>query len=186
MNQNSTTINLRAFTDDDRPFGNEKGKETFRKLSDYIDAHPQYTVIGVSLADIATTDASFSRESVVAIAKQYRGQRSVFLEGTSSRDVIDNWRYAAIAKEQPLVVWKDDGYEVLGPEASTSNKLLIDFVYAHESVTAVQVAEQFDLSTPNASTRLKKLADQGYFMRSPIVAESGGIEYIYHAVKNSG
>lgn len=183
MNQNTLRINLRSFTTDDHPFGNVQGKETFRKLADYIDAHPQAKVVGISLADIEATDASFPRESVVAVAKQYRGQKGIFLEGLKSRDIIDNWRYAAIAKEQPLVVWSTNGFEVIGPEISASNTSLIDFVLTKEVVTASQVANDLDMSVQNASTRLKKLVDQGYIMRSEVVAESGGIEYIYHAIK---
>jgi len=39
------------------------------------------------------------------------------------------------------------------------------------------------ISVQNASTRLKKLVSQGYILRSEEVAESGGIEFIYQAIK---
>lgn len=73
MNQKSITVKLRDFTEDDHPFGNVQGKATFGKLLDFVHSHPQYSVFGISLTGIEATDASFPRESVVAVAKFFRG-----------------------------------------------------------------------------------------------------------------
>lgn len=185
MKQNTTMIiNLRNFTNDDHPFGNIQGKSTFKLLSDFIESHPQYTIFGISLAEIEATDASFPRESVVALAKQLRGEKGFFLIGFNSRDLIDNWAYAAKAKEQPLVIWMNDDYELIGgADITSSTRILIDFVLKHRSVTASKVANALELTVQNASTRLKNLANQGFIMRSEEVAASGGIEYIYHAIR---
>ena len=78
MNQKSYIVNLGDLTEDDHPFGNVQGKATFRKLLDVVEAHPQYAVFGISLADIEATDASFPRESVVAVAKYFKGERGFF------------------------------------------------------------------------------------------------------------
>ncbi|KPC06070.1 Uncharacterized protein AC500_2039 [Pseudomonas amygdali pv. lachrymans] len=47
------------------------------------------------------------------------------------------------------------------------------------------MAETLEISVPNASTKLKKLLDQGYILRAEETAESGGIEYVYHAIGES-
>jgi predicted transcriptional regulator len=60
---------------------------------------------------------------------------------------------------------------------------LVELVLTKGQITAALVAAELDTSVQNASTRLKKLVDQGYFMRSEVVADSGGIEYIYQAIK---
>ena len=182
MNQKSQVINLRQFTLDDHPFGNVQGKDVFRKLTDYIDSNPAVNIFGVSLAEIVATDASFPRESVIAIAKQYRGEKGFYLEAINGRDLIDNWNYAAKAKEQPLVIWSDNSFEVIGPEVSQSNSELINYILEKGLVTTSQISTDFNVSIPNASTRLKKLVQQGYIMRAEEVAESGGIEFIYHAI----
>ena len=36
-----------------------------------------------------------------------------------------------------------------------------------------------DLSVQNASSKLKKLVDEGYILRSEETAETGGIEFVY-------
>ncbi len=185
MNQKSLTVKLRDFTEDDHPFGNVQGKATFGKLLDFVHSHPQYSVFGISLSGIEATDASFPRESVVAVAKLFRGERGFFLKDVRSRDLLDNWSYAAQAKEIPLTVWAEDGYQVIGPEISSSTRELLDCVLPQRAVTAAKVAEALNISVANASTKLKKLKDQGYILRAEETAESGGIEYIYRAIGDS-
>ena len=184
MNQISTKIiPLLEFTLDDHPFGNIQGKETFRKLSEFIELHPECKIFGISLAGIKATDASFPRESVVSLAKQLRGEKGFFLLDLHSRDLIDNWRYAAQAKEQPLVIWNKDSFEIIGPSVNSSAETLIKYVLDKRSVTASRAAADLNISVANASTRLKRLANEGYLMRFEEIAETGGIEYIYKAIK---
>jgi hypothetical protein len=183
MNQNSQVIKLVDFTSDDHPFGNTEGRKVFGQLVDYVGMHPEHQVFGISLEGIVATDASFPRESVMSLAKQYRGEKGFFLEGFTSRDLVDNWNYAAVAKEQPMVVWAQGEAELIGPKVTPSVKTLIDYVLKNRSVTASGVAEDLEITVPNASTKLKKLVSQGFILRHEEVAESGGVEYIYLAIK---
>lgn len=185
MKQKSIVVNLRDFTSSDQPFGNIEGKDVFRKLSDFVAKNPGVGAFGVSLDGIAATDASFPRESVVSLAKQLRGEKGFFLTHLSNRDLIDNWSYAAKAKEQPLVIWSETGFEIIGPDLSQSTRELVEYVLKKGSVLASQVASELGLSVQNASTRLKNLASQGYLMRVEDVADSGGIEFKYSAIKQS-
>lgn len=184
MKQKSVLINLRNFTIDDHPYGNVQGKDVFRKLADFVDQHPQCKVFGISLSEIEATDASFPRESVVSVAKQYRGERGFYLEGFKNRqDLIDNWHYAASAKEQPLMIWDDASPQVIGATLSSSNQAVIDYLIENKDITAAKVAADLNITVPNASSKLKKLVDQGFIIRSEETAESGGIEYVYHVIK---
>ena len=183
MNQNPLILILRDFTSDDHPFGNVQGRESFRKLVDFVEANPLQKTFGISLKGIVATDASFPRESVVSLAKQYRGEKWFFLEGFCSRDLVDNWRYAAQAKEQPLIIWDGDDFEIIGPTVNSSTEELIRYVINNGAVTASRVAADLNLSIHNASTRLKRLVNEGYLMRSEEIAQSGGIEFIYRPCK---
>lgn len=183
MNQNPIVVRLREFTKNERPFGNIEGKLVFHKLSEFVAKHPKVDIFGISLEGIEVTDASFPRESVVSLAKQLRGEKGIFLTNLSDRDLIDNWNYAAEAKDQPLVIWKDDGFEIIGPELNKSARELIEYVLKKGSVLASQVASDLNISVQNASTRLKNLVKQGYILRSEDVADSGGIEFKYSAIK---
>jgi hypothetical protein len=182
MNRKSVQVKLRELTSGDRPFGNAEGKEVFRKLLAVVEAHPEAEVFGISLAGIAATDASFPRESVISVAKQLRGEKGFYLHDLTDRDLIDNWSYAARAKEQPIVIWDGDKFEVLGPELSAAAREMVHYVLRNGPVLASKVAADLHISVPNASTRLKHLVISGYMLRSEDVAETGGIEYRYKAI----
>ena len=183
MNQNKDVIKLLNFTNDDHPFGNVQGKETFRKLVDYIDDHPSVLIFGISLAGIEATDASFPRESVISVAQKYRELKGFYLEQVQNPDILDNWDYAANVKKQPLVYWNKNKYRVLGPKLTSASTELVSYVLTKGSVGASQTAEDLGISVQNASTRLKKLVNEGYILRTEDVAESGGIEFVYQAIK---
>ncbi len=183
MNQNSIVVKLRAFTESDRPFGNTEGKDAFRKLTDFVERKHGVRVIGISFDGITATDASFARDSVVSLAKQLRGERGFYLTDLSNRDLIDNWGYAAKAKEQPLVIWTGDDFEIIGPVLSPSTRTLVEYVLRSGTAVTAQVAADLGLSVPNASTRLKALVTQGYLLRVEEGAVSGGYEYRYQAIR---
>lgn len=183
MNQNPIIVKLLNFTSNASPYGNIEGKSVFRKLVDFVEEHPRTQIFGVSLDGIEATDASFPRESVVSVAKHFRGERGVFLTDFRDRDLIDNWTYAARAKDQPLVIWNDANFEIIGPELNPSTRSLVEYVLEKRSVVAAQVAGDLGLSVQNASTRLKGLVSAGYVLRAEEAAESGGIEFKYTAIR---
>lgn len=183
MNQKPAIVRLRDLTKNAHPFGNSEGKEVFRKLLDLVEQSPGTEVFGISLNGIEATDASFPRESVISVAKQLRGEKGFYLADLSNRDLIDNWSYAARAKDQPLVIWNNGDFEIIGPDLNKSTRDLVEYVLSKGSVLASQVASDLELSVPNASTRLKSLVSQGFIRRIEDVADSGGIEYRYSAIK---
>lgn len=183
MNRNPVVASLRTFTSSPRPFGNLEGKDVYRKLSEFVEQNPSASLFGISMDGIEVTDASFPRESVISLAKQFRGEKGFFLKNLINRDLVDNWNYAAKAKDQPLMLWNTGGFEILGPELNKATQELVEFVVLRGEVLASKVASELGLSVQNASTRLKNLVSQGYLLRSEDVADSGGVEFKYFAIK---
>lgn len=182
MNQSTLIIKLLDITKEPYLFGNEDGRDVYLKLQQIVDNNPRVSVFGISLEGIKATDASFPRESVVSIAKSYRGEKGFFIKDVATRDLLDNWSYAARAKEQPLFVYGDHA-DILGVNLTDSNRQLLDFIQANDYITTGMVANKFDLSTQNASGKLKKLYTQGFILGKKEVAESGGHEFLYRAIK---
>lgn len=180
-------IKLIEFTDgNDHPFGNIQGREVFRKLLDFIDSQPTEKIFEISLEGIKATDASFPRESVISLIKQFSGEKWFYITHFDSNDLLDNWAYAAKAKEQPVIVYRDaKNVMTIGPEQNQSAKELLEYVIKHASVSTAKTANDLNISVQNASTRLKKLVNQGLILRAEEIAPSGGVEYIYNSVKNS-
>jgi predicted DNA-binding transcriptional regulator len=183
MKQKKAVINLFDIIKDDSPYGNDQGQATHSKLKKEINKFPGVKILGISLKGIKRTDASFPRESVVALAKEKRGEIGFYLKDFASDDMIDNWSYGASAKDQPLIVYLGKEFKVIGPSLSADMLKILTYIIKSETVTTSKVAEKFDLSAPNASMKLKKLFNQGLVVGSKEVAESGGIEYVYGALK---
>lgn len=169
----------------DHPFGNKQGQETFKQLKEYIDTKLHSKVSEISLNGIKATDASFPRESVVSIIKQLKGEKSFFITDFDSKDLLDNWDYAAKAKKQLIIIWFDGELRTIGPELNSSTEELLKFVYDKRSVTTANVAKGLDLSVQNASTRLKKLVSEGLILREEESAASGGKEFVYKSLRYS-
>lgn len=177
-------MRLRDFTRDDHPFGNKQGRETLSLLSDFIDDNPA-DIYEISLEGIVATDASFPRESVISLVKLNKGEKGFYLSGEFTKDLLDNWHYAAIAKEQPLILKTKEGYSTIGPPLSKGAKELFDFIMQNEEITTSKVAQEFDVSAQNASAKLKKLFSTGLILGRKSTAESGGLEFVYRAIKQA-
>ncbi|MDH5730946.1 MAG: winged helix-turn-helix transcriptional regulator [Gammaproteobacteria bacterium] len=175
-------LKLHDLVGEDTAFGNSEGRDVYQKLLAVLDQHPNKNVVGISLSGISRTDASFPRESVISLAKTKRGEKGFYLQDFVSRDLMDNWNYAAIAKDQPIIVFTDDGYELLGDDISPGSKELLDIIMKNKTVTTSKIAIELGVSAQNASAKLKKLLSMGLILGSKQTAESGGVEFIYTAI----
>ncbi|MBN8431563.1 MarR family transcriptional regulator [Microbulbifer salipaludis] len=180
-------VKLLELTDNnDHPFGNILGREVFKRLQCVVDMNPLSKSFEISLEGIVATDSSFPRESVIALSKQLRGEKWFYITHVSSLDLIDNWDYAAIAKQQSLVLISDKETRVIGPDAKTSTRELLNFVLSQEGASTANVAKALGISVQNASTRLKNLTNQGLIMRREVSSPTGGIEFLYAGPQFSG
>ena len=179
-------LKLKDFTQDAHPNGNVKGKAVYSSLVHFVESNQQEDTFGISLEGIIATDASFPRESVMAIAKNYSGNKFFFLTDFIDEDLLDNWTYGAIAKEQPVTVWNNGCASFIGPKMTPSVSELIDYLLENKRVTTSKVSQDFDISTQNASTRLKNIYKNGFVKRVEEVAETGGKEFVYEIIGFSG
>ncbi len=176
-------IDLIALTKRADVHGTTEGKVVYQALIDIVSENPSEEVFNISLEGIVATDASFPRESVLAVAKQFRDEGKWFcVSGKMTADMQFNWNCAAEFKGQPLVLWHEGRYSFLGPKISAGLQNIVDLVMSQLVVTTADVAETLDISTQNASSKLKKLSVSGYIARNERVAESGGIEFVYRAI----
>ena len=181
MNEN-VTIKLLDIVGDSIAIGNDEGREAYQVLSKTIDQYPNQAIFEISLEGMDATDASFPRESVVALAKSLRGEKAFFLSGFKNKDLIDNLSYGAEAKEQPLMIMHSGARLWIGPKVKSATLELLNYIYDKQSVTTSMVANQFDVSAQNASGKLKKLYNQGFIIGSKEIAESGGYEFVYRPI----
>lgn len=179
MNQNSATIRLRDSMSHDDGWGHAEGREVFERLLALVGGHPSVVAFRVSLAGVKRTDASFPRESVVALAKRLRAEKGFCLVDVEDADLLDNWDAAAKRNEQPLLVWQARGWRLLGPQPSQMLTGLFEYLVAREGTTTSEAVSALGLNTSNASNKLKALWQKGYVLRRERTAQSGGIEFEY-------
>jgi hypothetical protein len=176
-------IRLRDNTQNEDPWGHEEGRQVFIKLLSIIEANPSNLVFSISLENIRRTDASFPRESVLELAKRYRGSRGFCLVDVLNPDLIENWDAAAIKLNQPLMVWQGEDYKIIGPKPNEGSYKMLEYVLSKASTTTSEAAKAMEITTQNASNKLKYLYEGGYVFRKETVAQTGGIEFEYFRIK---
>ncbi len=176
-------IQLLDYLDQPYAYGNDEGREVFSQLQALVAKHPDEKVFGISLKGIEVTDASFPRESIVSLAKMYKGEKGFYLSDFISQDLLDNWSYAAQAKSQAVIIKNGKGYELIGPPVTDTSKALLDIVMKKGTVTTSFIADELNVSPQNASAKMKKLLELGLVLASKETAETGGLEFVFTAIK---
>lgn len=184
MNEKNYIIDLRHFTDSPNPYGTSRGREAHAKLVDYIDSLHGASIVGISLANMAGADMSFFRECLIYTVKRYSNQIHFYVCDIDE-DLFSNLQGAANLGGQRLTCWVGNECRFVGPETSASNKALLELVVNNREATTTDAAAALDISVQNASTRLKRLSEEGFLLRTEAAAESGGKEFVYQVVGKS-
>jgi hypothetical protein len=164
-------------------WGRPEGREVYPALLNFVEAHPGNKIFRVSLQRVARMDISFVSETIVQLAKRYRGNKGFCFVDVPHEDMAENIDAAAIKGEQPFIVWHNTKASVLGPQPGAGAADAFHFAL-ERSYTRVAdfVAANPDVSLTNASNKFKQLWQKGYLLRHERAAETGGVEYVYHRI----
>lgn len=182
MNEIKATIQLRDLMESSYGWGRDQGRAVFQLLLREVESNPGKPVIEVSLKDVERADISFASETVVEIARRYRGNKGFSLIHVANEDLLENFEAAAGKKAQPLTVWEGSKGRAIGVQPSQGNAATFEYLLTRPSVTASEIANALDFQITNASTKLKQLWEQGFVLRRQETAESGGVEFRYFAI----
>lgn len=177
------TLSLRQYMDQDDGWGREDGRAVFLKLLQAVEANPGVCRFGLDLTGVRRLDASFPRESFVALAKRFCGEKAFALRGPLDPDNEDNIDAAARKRQMPLVTREGSDWRVLGPEPSPGLRPVFAAAMRQGEVTTAElIRPPHDLgSANNVSNKLRQLAEAGYLVRREDASPSGGKEYRYLA-----
>ncbi len=176
-------LRLRDYMASPDGWGREEGRRVHRALLEVIERLPGRRVFRVSLEGVRRTDASFPRESVVELARRFRGHRGFCLVDVYGRDLVDNWDAAATKRDQPLLCWVGKRWQLLGPRPSRGTQDAFELIMATEKCFASEAAKSLGISLTNASTKLKQLLEAGFVLREELISPSGGVEYLYRRIR---
>lgn len=188
MNQiPAVDLRLREFMEEDEGWGRQAGRLTFQRLMNYVEQHTGVVVFRVSLVGVRRVDISFASETIVQLARRYRGEKGFCFIDLIDIDIDqrENWEAAALRAKQPLLLWNSNGKpQVLGVEPSQGVADALKFVLVKRKARAAEYANaSSNVSLTNASTKFKQLWEQGFLLRRESAAPSGGVEYVYFSAK---
>lgn len=176
-------LSLREMMDRPEGWGRAQGREVYQRLLRSVEDSPGTVVFKISMKDVKRVDISFASETVVELARRYRGTKGFCLVDLADPDLIENWDAAAAKKGQPLLVWVGKDGRLIGAEPSQGCREAFQFALRRQTVRAAEFAEsKKDMTIANASMKFKQLWDQGFLLRRETVANSGGVEFEYHRI----
>lgn len=174
---------LREFMDDEEGWGRAEGRAVYQRLLGFVEANPGQAVFRISMKGVKRVDISFASETLVELARRYRGSKGFCFVDMSDPDMVENWEAAAERKGQPLFLWNGEAGRVIGVEPSQGNREALRFALARPRVRAAEFAETVpSMSIANASTKFKQLWEQGFLLRRESVADTGGVEFEYRRI----
>ena len=183
LNEKVMVIKFREFMDEPEGWGRMAGREVYQRLLEFVEANPEVIVFRVSMEGVRRVDISFASETLVELARRYRGVKGFCLVDLDDVDMIENWEAAAAKKSQPIVLWAGDDGRVIGAEPSQGNRDALLFALSRPQVRAAEFTEtRRGMSIANASTKFKQLWTQGFLLRRERTSDSGGVEFVYQRI----
>jgi hypothetical protein len=179
MNENARVLTLREFMDRPEGWGREQGRVTYQHLLRFVEGSAGTIVFRISMKGVNRMDISFASETVVELARRYRGKKGFCLVDLTDTDLIENLDAAAARKAQPLLIWQGRKARLIGPEPKQGCKEAFNFVLNRPQARAAEFAVAKDVSIANASMKFKQLWEQGFLLRRESAADTGGVEFVY-------
>lgn len=183
MNENNAILRLRDFMVSPEGWGREQGRIVYQKLVDFVESRPEVMIFKIILEGVRRTDISFASETLVEVARRFRGKKGFCFVDLDDQDIEENWEAAAERKKQPFVIWTNGGWHVIGIRPSQGCLSAFEFAMGRTYTRAAEFAVAFpEISIANASTKFKQLWEQGFLLRQESTAESGGVEFNYRRI----
>ena len=171
------SITLKELAETDFIFGSTAGALVLDKLQK-LKIQPG-SVLEVDFSGMRVVDACFIRDSLAAYVKLNCENIGLFVSNLENVDVVENTAIGFKAKGLPMLMKSSDGSGTVIADYPASLRVLIRNVYSKAEITSRQLAIELDVSSPNASAKLKKLFSLGLLLGKKVQAESGGHEYLY-------
>jgi hypothetical protein len=183
MNEGVRVLALKDFMDRPDGWGREPGRGVYQRLLRAVEASAGSLIIMISMKGVRRVDMSFASETIVELARRYRGAKGMCLIDLTDDDMIENIDAAAAKKNQPLLAWQGKSARVLGAQPTQGCREAFDFAIERPQVRAAEFAQATKkMSIANASMKFKQLWEQGFLLRRESTADTGGVEFIYHRI----
>jgi hypothetical protein len=183
MNEGVCVLELREAMDRPEGWGRDQGREVYQRLLRSVEETPGTLVFRISMKEVQRVDISFASETIVELARRYRGTKGFCLVDLTDPDLIENLDAAAARKKQPLLIWAGTSARLIGGDPTQGCREAYQFALGRPQTRAAEFAEaKQGMSIANASMKFKQLWEQGFLLRQESSADSGGVEYVYRRI----
>lgn len=183
VNENFKLIKLLDFMKSPEGWGRDQGREVYQKLIRFVEENSGIMIFKISMNGVKRIDISFASETVVELARRFRGGKGFCFVDLKDPDILENLDAAASRKSQPIMVWEGKKGRTLGIQPSQGNLGAFKFALEKQGTKATHFVEASEgMTIPNASNKFNQLWQQGFLLRRQNVAETGGVEFVYHRI----
>jgi hypothetical protein len=182
MNEGVRVLALRDVMTKDEGWGREQGREVYQRMLRFVEDSPGVQIFRVSMKGVKRLDISFSSETVVELARRFRGKKGFCLIDLADRDLMENIDAAAEKKEQPILVWHGKSANLIGAAPSEGAREAFQFAMGRPQTRASEFAARRGISIANASMKFRQLWEQGFLLRRESAADTGGVEFVYQRI----
>jgi hypothetical protein len=183
MNELKTRVlALRVYMDRPEGWGRSQGRQVYQRLLQFVENNPGTVVFRISIAGIQRVDISFASETIIEPARRFRRTKGFCLIDLTDRDLVENIDAAGEKQEQPMLVWREKSFQLVGMKPKEGTREAFEFAMGRSQSRASEFAAQKNLSIANASMKFKQLWEQGFLLRRESTADTGGVEFVYHRI----
>ena len=165
-------------------WGRDQGRVVYPHLLRFVELHPGVLIFRISVDQVQRMDISFVSETIVQLARRYRGRKGFCFNDLSDRDMLENCVASAERGEQPLLAWDGDVPFVVGPQPSPGTSDAFRFALRRPKTRVAEfVTGHPEITIANASNKFKQLWERGFLLREERSGNSGGVEYLYQRIQ---
>jgi hypothetical protein len=177
-------LTLREFMNRPEGWGRDEGRAVYQRMLQFVEDSTGTVIFKISMKGVQRLDVSFASETIVELARRYRRSKGFCLIDLTDRDLIENLDAAAEKKGQPIVLWRGQSADIIGPEPSEGTREAFRFAMSRPRLRAREFATtRRGMSGANASMKFKQLWEQGFLLRRESAADSGGVEFVYRRIE---
>jgi len=162
--------------------GADEGLKLGIELSGLVYSSRGPHVVELSLAGITAIDCAFFEQAVYKHIHDLTVGSAIYVSGIESPDVALTCELTARALGRYLIVEEDQGYRIAGRDLRPADAMLVEALYDKGLDNSRDIAETYDMSVANASTRLKDMLQKGLVLRAEVTSATGGYEFRYFPI----
>ncbi|MBD8681712.1 MULTISPECIES: hypothetical protein [Pseudomonas] len=162
--------------------GADEGLKLGIELSGLVYSSRGPHVVELSLAGITAIDCAFFEQAVHKHIHGLTVGSAIYVSGIESPDVALTCELTARALGRYLIVEEDQGYRIAGRDLRAADAMLVEALYDKGLDNSRDIAETYDMSVANASTRLKDMLQKGLVLRAEVTSATGGYEFRYFPI----